>query len=113
MPLSYNCKNWIEQVQAPSTINWLALVHSITGITDVRSSSALQATFSIPTVLARHLDVRPKHGVVQANDYLAAQVKFVPLRSILSEECQNYVNGEGVMEIPVSIVVAGQVGGKL
>ena len=53
--------------------------------------------------------MHPKHGIVQANDSLAAQIKFVPLQSIFSDECWSYVNNEGIIEMPVSIVVAGQV----
>lgn len=83
-----------------------------------RSRTALQATFSIPPPLSPHMEILPKYGLVQGESSFSAQLKFLPLLSILKMreegggELEKYFQEEEeerVMNVPISVLVAGQV----
>lgn len=76
----------------------------------IRSSTPHKITFNLPEELMEHLEVLPRHGVIQANSSFAAQLKFHPKQSIVAD-CQQYCStsggsGEGQVKIPVEITVA-------
>ena len=73
-------------------------------------------TFAVPPELQTHLEVVPKHGLVQAHSSFAAQLKFLPKPSIQeSPECLKFHDeereggGGGVYNMPVEVLVADQV----
>lgn len=65
----------------------------------------------MPAELQPYLEVLPKHGVVQGEASLAAQVKFKPLESLLEQDIKNkyYLVSEDKWRMPVHVGVANQV----
>ncbi|XP_019852101.1 PREDICTED: cilia- and flagella-associated protein 74-like isoform X2 [Amphimedon queenslandica] len=72
-----------------------------------RSRTALQATFSIPSLVSDHMEIIPKYGLVQGGSSFTAQLKFLPRPSLLTEESSELFEG-GTLKVPISIIVAGQ-----
>ncbi|XP_062505240.1 cilia- and flagella-associated protein 74-like isoform X2 [Corticium candelabrum] len=73
-----------------------------------RSATALRVTFTVPPALRDHIEILPKHGLVQGESSFSAQLKFLPRRSIL-EVCSERLNVHtGKLDIPVTIQVADQ-----
>ena len=69
-------------------------------------------TFAVPPELQQHLEVVPRHGLVQAHSSFAAQLKFQPRSSIQeSPDCLKFCDEEreGAYNIPVEVLVADQV----
>ena len=54
------------------------------------------------------MEIIPKYGLVQGGSSFSAQLKFLPRASLLSEESSELFVG-GVLKVPISIIVAGQV----
>ena len=77
-----------------------------------RSRTALQATFSIPSLVSDHMEIIPKYGLVQGGSSFTAQLKFLPRPSLLTEESSELFEG-GTLKVPINILVAGQVSIKM
>ena len=71
----------------------------------------LRVTFEVPPELQPHLEVVPKHGLVQGNSSFAAQLKFLPKSNILeSSDCHKFLDeAMGTRKMPVQVLVADQV----
>lgn len=70
-----------------------------------RSATALRVTFSVPPSFQSHLEVLPKHGMVQGESSYSAQLKFTPRASIMEG-----LTGEGgTLVMPVEVHVVDQV----
>lgn len=69
-------------------------------------------TFQVPVDLQPHLEVLPKHGVVQADVPFSAQLKFRALPSLLEEpSALRYSHEDGtvrVWRLPLEVIVKGQ-----
>lgn len=77
-----------------------------------RASIPHHVTFAVPAELQQHLEVVPRHGLVQAHSSFAAQLKFQPQSSILeSPDCLRFCDEgrEGIYNMPVDVLVADQV----
>ena len=76
-----------------------------------RASTALQVTFQVPSDLQAYLEVLPKHGVVQGEESLAAQLKFKPLARLLEQDTMDkyYTPSDDLWRMPVNVGVAFQV----
>ena len=75
-----------------------------------RSATSHRIRFVVPEPLLEHLEVLPKHGLLQADSCFAAQLKFQPQPSILTD-CQQYCSATGstnetLLVMPVQISVA-------
>ena len=66
-------------------------------------------TFEVPLILKPHLEVQPKYGVIQGESSYAAQLKFIPKRSILDGSCEQFSVEGGSLEMPVEVHVVNQV----
>ena len=77
----------------------------------LRATTPFHVMFEVPPQLQPHLEVVPKHGLVQGQSAFAAQVKFLPKSSILeSGDCRRfYDEAGGYYSMPVHIQVADQV----
>ena len=67
-------------------------------------------TFAVPPELQAHLEVVPKHGLVQGHASFAAQLKFLP-KSFIQEspDCLKFCDeGTGTYKMPVEVLVAEQ-----
>ncbi len=74
-----------------------------------RASTALRVTFQVPSSLQPHLEVLPKHGVVQGESSYSAQLKFTPKASIMEWEGLTQEEGGGTLVMPVEVHVVDQV----
>uniref|UniRef100_A0A4W6BMF6 Calcium channel, voltage-dependent, L type, alpha 1D subunit, b n=1 Tax=Lates calcarifer TaxID=8187 RepID=A0A4W6BMF6_LATCA len=75
----------------------------------VQSSTALKVTFEVCPEMRRHMEILPKTGFIQAQSSFNAQLKFLPRRS-LSKDAQKFFDSDtGVLEVPMTVEVAGQV----
>ena len=72
-----------------------------------RAATALRVTFHPPPELRPHMEILPKHGLVQGESSFSAQLKFKPKPAIFTE-CSGFFN-RGYLEVPVQIEVANQV----
>jgi hypothetical protein len=73
-----------------------------------RSATALRVTFDVPPNVREHMEVLPKHGLVQGESSFSAQLKFLPRHSVL-DACNEHVNEyTGKLNIPISLQVVDQ-----
>ena len=72
-------------------------------------------TFEVPPELQPHLEVVPKHGLVQGQSSFAAQLKFLPQPSIMEHSncLKFYSEDNGSYAMPVQVLVADQVSHSL
>lgn len=75
-----------------------------------RASSALRITFEVPSELRNHLEILPKTAFIQAKSEFAAQIKFTAKKSLPKDAPQHFDSITGVLEVPLQIRVADQVG---
>lgn len=68
-------------------------------------------TFWVPSDLQAHLEVLPKHGIVQGESSFAAQLKFKPLKSLLEQPTSKkyYTPSDDTWKMPIQVGVANQV----
>ena len=105
-PLSETRRHYLYTVQ----ITLICIVLSLS-LSLYRASIPHRVTFTVPSELQAHLEVIPKHGLVQAHSSFAAQLKFLPKPSIqVSPDCLKFCDeGTGAYNIPVEVLVAEQV----
>ncbi|MED6257656.1 hypothetical protein ATANTOWER_029069, partial [Ataeniobius toweri] len=73
------------------------------------ANKALKVTFEVCPGMRKHMEILPKNGFIQAQSSFNAQLKFIPRRS-LSKDAENYFDSDtGVLEVPMTVQVAGQV----
>ncbi|KAI3357114.1 hypothetical protein L3Q82_015582 [Scortum barcoo] len=73
------------------------------------ASTALKLTFEVCPEMKKHMEVLPKTGFIQAQSSFHAQVKFLP-RCSLSKDAKKFFDRDtGVLEVPMTVQVAGQV----
>ncbi|GLD45765.1 cilia- and flagella-associated protein 74 isoform X1, partial [Lates japonicus] len=73
------------------------------------ASTALKVTFEVCPEMRRHMEILPKTGFIQAQSSFNAQLKFLP-RCSLSKDAQKFFDSDtGVLEVPMTVEVAGQV----
>ncbi|KAK9515636.1 hypothetical protein VZT92_026264 [Zoarces viviparus] len=74
-----------------------------------RAGTALKLTFEVCPEMRKHMEILPKMGFVQAQSSFNAQLKFLP-RSSLSKDAKKLFDSDtGVLEVPMTVQVAGQV----
>ncbi|XP_060913194.1 cilia- and flagella-associated protein 74 [Labrus mixtus] len=72
-----------------------------------RSSIALKLTFEVCSEMKKHMEVHPKTCFIQAQSSFNALLKFQP-RCSLAEDAKCYDRDTGVLEVPMTVQVAGQ-----
>ncbi|XP_044067515.1 cilia- and flagella-associated protein 74 isoform X4 [Siniperca chuatsi] len=78
-------------------------------IVQSRASTALKLTFEVCPEMRKHMEILPKTGFIQAQSTLNAQLKFLP-RCSLSKDAKMFFDIDtGVLEVPMTVQVAGQV----
>ncbi|XP_029292469.1 cilia- and flagella-associated protein 74 isoform X3 [Cottoperca gobio] len=77
----------------------------------VQSSArtALKLTFEVCREMRKHMEILPKTGFVQAQSSFNAQLKFLPRSSLSKDAKKLFDRDTGVLEVPVTVQVAGQV----
>uniref|UniRef100_A0A665X6C6 Calcium channel, voltage-dependent, L type, alpha 1D subunit, b n=1 Tax=Echeneis naucrates TaxID=173247 RepID=A0A665X6C6_ECHNA len=75
----------------------------------VQTSTALKVTFEVGPELRKHIEILPKTGFIQAQSRFNAQLKFLPRHSLSKDAKKFFDNDTGVLEVPMTVQVAGQV----
>uniref|UniRef100_UPI0037E86F41 cilia- and flagella-associated protein 74 n=1 Tax=Semicossyphus pulcher TaxID=241346 RepID=UPI0037E86F41 len=74
-----------------------------------RASTALKLTFEVCPEMRKHMEILPKTCFIQAQSSFNALLKFLP-RCSLTEDAQKFYDRDtGVLEVPMTVQVAGQV----
>ena len=79
-------------------------------VTCYRATTALTLKFEVCKELRNHLEILPKTGYIQAQSQFSAQLKFLPRRSLFEDAEKYFDRDTGVLEVPMVIRVADQVG---
>ncbi|XP_069550165.1 cilia- and flagella-associated protein 74 [Brachyistius frenatus] len=74
-----------------------------------RASTALKLTFEVCPEMRKHMEILPKTGYVQTQSSFNAQLKFTPRRSLPKDASRFFDRDTGVLEVPMTVQVAGQV----
>ncbi|KAM9342390.1 cilia- and flagella-associated protein 74 [Pholidichthys leucotaenia] len=74
-----------------------------------RASTALKLTFEVCPEMRKHMEILPKMGFIQAQSSFNAQLKFTPRRSLSKDACKFFDSDTGVLEVPMTVDVSGQV----
>ncbi|XP_030589922.1 cilia- and flagella-associated protein 74 isoform X2 [Archocentrus centrarchus] len=74
-----------------------------------RASTALKLTFEVCLEMRKHMEILPKTGFIQAQSSFSAQLKFIPRRSLSKDAKKLFDSDTGVLEVPMTVQVAGQV----
>ncbi|XP_065817273.1 LOW QUALITY PROTEIN: cilia- and flagella-associated protein 74 [Labrus bergylta] len=73
-----------------------------------RSSIALKLTFEVCSEMKKHMEVLPKTCFIQAQSSFNALLKFQPRCSLAENAKKCYDRDTGVLEVPMTVQVAGQ-----
>ncbi|XP_054636590.1 cilia- and flagella-associated protein 74 [Dunckerocampus dactyliophorus] len=73
------------------------------------TSAALKLTFNLCPEMRKHIDILPRTGFLQAQSSFTAHLKFVPRQSLSQDASKYFDSATGVLEVPMTVQVAGQV----
>ncbi|KAM3618715.1 uncharacterized protein V6R79_023944 [Siganus canaliculatus] len=77
-------------------------------IVQSRATAALKLTIEVCPEMRKHMEIVPKTGFIQAQSTFSAQLRFLPRRSLNKDAPSFFDKDTGVMEVPVTVQVAGQ-----
>ncbi|XP_056241792.1 cilia- and flagella-associated protein 74 isoform X1 [Seriola aureovittata] len=100
---------WVVQPSIDLKICMFDRLYQDSIMVQSRASTALKVTFEVCPEMRKHMEILPKTGFIQAQSRFNAQLKFLPRRS-LSEDTNTFFDRDtGVLEVPMTVQVAGQV----
>ncbi|XP_035761439.1 cilia- and flagella-associated protein 74 [Neolamprologus brichardi] len=99
---------WVLQPNIDLKICMFDRLYQDTIMVQSRASTALKLTFEVCQDMRKHMEILPKTGFIQAQSSFSAQLKFIPRRS-LSKDAKFFDSDTGVLEVPMTVQVAGQV----
>ncbi|XP_070696380.1 cilia- and flagella-associated protein 74 [Pempheris klunzingeri] len=100
---------WVVQPSIDLKICMFDRLYQDTLMIQSRASTALKLTFEMCPEMRKHMEILPKTGFIQAQSSFNAQVKFLP-RCSLSKDAKKFFDRDtGVLEVPMTVQVAGQV----
>ncbi|XP_041802502.1 cilia- and flagella-associated protein 74 [Chelmon rostratus] len=100
---------WVVQPSIDLKICMFDRLYQDSIMVQSRASTALKLTFEICPEMRRHMEILPKTGFIQAQSSFNAQLKFLP-RCSLSKDAKKFFDRDtGVLEVPLTVQVAGQV----
>nr|XP_015822445.2 cilia- and flagella-associated protein 74 [Nothobranchius furzeri] len=74
-----------------------------------RASAAVKLTFEICPEMREHMEIIPESSFIQAQSTFNAQLRFKPRHSLSKDAEKYFDNDTGVLEVPMTVKVAGQV----
>ncbi|XP_013865837.1 cilia- and flagella-associated protein 74 [Austrofundulus limnaeus] len=100
---------WVVQPNVDLKICMFDRLYQDSIVVQSRASTALKLTFDVRPEMRKHMEILPKTGFIQAQSSFNAHLKFTPRRS-LSKDAENYFDKDtGVLEVPMTVQVAGQI----
>ncbi|KAM4570699.1 cilia- and flagella-associated protein 74 [Fundulus diaphanus] len=100
---------WVVQPSVDLKICMFDCLYQHSVLIQSRANTALKVTFEVCPEMRKHMEILPKNGFVQAQSTFNAQLKFLPRQS-LSKDAENFFDSDtGVLEVPMTVQVAGQV----
>ncbi|KAK2851123.1 hypothetical protein Q5P01_007399 [Channa striata] len=100
---------WVVQPNVDLKICMFDSLYQDSIMVQSRASTALKLTFDVCPEMRKHMEILPKTGFIQAESTFNAQLKFLP-RLSLSKDGRKYFDSDtGVLEVPMTVHVAGQV----
>ncbi|XP_029975349.1 cilia- and flagella-associated protein 74 [Salarias fasciatus] len=100
---------WVVRPSVDFKICWFDRLFQDTVTVQSRASTALKLTFEVCPEMRKHMEILPKTGFVQAQSGFNAQLKFTPRRSLAQDAGEFFDSDTGVLEVPMTVQVAGQV----
>ncbi|KAM9350311.1 cilia- and flagella-associated protein 74 [Symphorus nematophorus] len=100
---------WVAQPNIDLKICMFDHIYQDTIMVQSRAGTALKLTFEVCPEMRKHMEVLPKTGFIQSQSSFNAHLKFLP-RCSLSRDAKKFFDSDtGVLEVPVTVQVAGQV----
>ncbi|XP_076597344.1 cilia- and flagella-associated protein 74 isoform X1 [Chaetodon auriga] len=114
---------WVVQPSIDLKICMFDRLYQDSIMVQSRASTALKLTFEVCPEMRKHMEILPKTGFIQAQSNFSAQLKFLPRCLLLaspprafgrgcslSKDAQKFFDRDtGVLEVPMTVQVAGQV----
>ncbi|XP_063321127.1 cilia- and flagella-associated protein 74 [Pelmatolapia mariae] len=100
---------WVLQPNIDLKICMFDRLYQDTIMVQSRASTALKLTFEVCQDMRKHMEILPKTGFIQAQSSFSAQLKFIPRRSLSKDAKKFFDSDTGVLEVPMTVQVAGQV----
>ncbi|XP_029362700.1 cilia- and flagella-associated protein 74 isoform X2 [Echeneis naucrates] len=100
---------WVVQPNIDLKICMFDCLYQNSIMVQSRASTALKVTFEVGPELRKHIEILPKTGFIQAQSRFNAQLKFLPRHSLSKDAKKFFDNDTGVLEVPMTVQVAGQV----
>ncbi|XP_040009856.1 cilia- and flagella-associated protein 74 isoform X3 [Xiphias gladius] len=100
---------WVVQPSIDLRICMFDCLYQDTIMVQSRASTALKVTFEVCPEIRKHMEIVPKTGFIQAQSSFNAQLKFLPRHSLSKDVKKFFDNDTGVLEVPMTVQVAGQV----
>ncbi|XP_035998411.1 cilia- and flagella-associated protein 74 [Fundulus heteroclitus] len=99
---------WVVQPNVDLKICMFDCLYQHSVLIQSRANTALKVTFEVCPEMRKHMEILPKNGFIQAQSTFNAQLKFLPRQS-LSKDAENFFDSDtGVLEVPMTVQVAGQ-----
>ncbi|XP_073326821.1 cilia- and flagella-associated protein 74 isoform X2 [Pagrus major] len=100
---------WVVQPSIDLKICMFDRLYQDSIMVQSRAKTALKLTFEVCPEMRKHMEILPKTGFIQAQSSFNAQLKFLP-RCSLSKDAKKFFDSDtGVLEVPMTVQVAGQV----
>ncbi|XP_014856151.1 PREDICTED: cilia- and flagella-associated protein 74-like, partial [Poecilia mexicana] len=100
---------WVVHPSIDLKICTFDRLYQYTIVVQSRENRAFKLTFDVCPEMRKHLQIIPIRGFIQALSTFNAQLKFIPRQS-LPKDAQKYFDSDtGVLEVPMTVQVAGQV----
>ncbi|XP_038149035.1 cilia- and flagella-associated protein 74 [Cyprinodon tularosa] len=100
---------WVVQPNIDLKICMFDRLYQSTVTIQSRANRALKVKFEVCPEMKKHMEILPKKSFIQAQSTLNAQLKFKPRQS-LSKDAEDFFDSDtGVLEVPMTVQVAGQV----
>uniref|UniRef100_A0A669BX33 Cilia and flagella associated protein 74 n=1 Tax=Oreochromis niloticus TaxID=8128 RepID=A0A669BX33_ORENI len=100
---------WVLQPSIDLKICMFDRLYQDTIMVQSRASTALKLTFEVCQDMRKHMEILPKTGFIQAQSSFSAQLKFIPRLSLSKDAKKFFDSDTGVLEVPMTVQVAGQV----
>ncbi|XP_066929117.1 cilia- and flagella-associated protein 74-like isoform X2 [Clytia hemisphaerica] len=99
---------WVEREVIDLRICMFDRLYQDAIVVSNRATAALRIRFEIPKEFRNHLDILPRTAYVQAESQFSAQLKFLPRKTLTNDATSFIKDPDGVVEIPITIIVADQ-----